>query len=147
MFDSLIAAMCEQGFARSGSSIQRPSHRAQLPDPLRAAGETLRRALAERPLEPPPRKELTPEISSQRALKFLIESGEVVEITSELVLSAAAVAQAMKQVKALITQHGPATVSELRQALGSSRRVVVPLLEYFDRTFVTVRRGDKRALR
>jgi selenocysteine-specific elongation factor len=147
VFDSLIAAMCEQGFARSGSSIQRPSHRAQLPDPLRAAGETLRRALAAQPLEPRPRKELTPDAASQRALKFLIESGEVLEITSELVLSSAAVAQATAQVKAFVTQHGPATVSDLRQALGSSRRVVVPLLEYFDRTFVTVRRGDKRALR
>jgi hypothetical protein len=38
-------------------------------------------------------------------------------------------------------------VSELRQVLGSSRRVVVPLLEYLDRTFVTIRRGDKRILR
>jgi selenocysteine-specific elongation factor len=147
VFDSLIAAMCEQGFARSGSSIQRPSHKAQLPDPLRAAGETLRRALAAQPLEPRPRKELTPDAASQRALKFLIESGEVLEITSELVLSTAAVAQATAQVKAFVTQHGPATVSELRQVLGSSRRIVVPLLEYFDRTFVTVRRGDKRALR
>jgi selenocysteine-specific elongation factor len=147
VFDSLIAAMCEHGFARSGSSIQRASHRAQLPDPLRAAGETLRQALAARPLEPPSRKELTPDAASQRALKFLIESGEVLEITNELVLSTEAVAEATAQVKAFVVQHGPATVSELRQALGSSRRVVVPLLEYFDRTFVTVRRGDKRALR
>jgi len=147
VFDSLIAAMCEQGFARSGSSIQRASHRAQLPDPLRAAGETLRQALAARPLDPPSRKDLTPDAASQRALKFLIESGEVLEITTELVLSTATVAKATEQVKAFVIQHGPATVSELRQVLGSSRRVVVPLLEYFDRTFVTVRRGDKRALR
>ena len=38
-------------------------------------------------------------------------------------------------------------MSELRQALGSSRRVVVPLLEHLDRTFVTLRQGDKRTLR
>ena len=47
----------------------------------------------------------------------------------------------------VITAADAATVSELRQSLGSNRRVVVPLLEYLDRTFVTVRRGDKRALR
>ena len=139
--------MCEQGFARSGSTMQRATHRAQLPEPLQAAGETLRRALAAQPLEPPSRKELAADAASQRALKFLIESGEVVEITGELVMSTAAVAQATAQVKAFVARHGPATVSELRQALGSSRRVVVPLLEHLDRTFVTVRRGDKRALR
>ncbi len=62
-------------------------------------------------------------------------------------MRAAAVAQATAQVRALIGKQGPATVSDLRQALGSSRRIVVPLLEYLDRTFVTLRQGDKRALR
>ncbi len=147
LIDALIAALSEQGFARSGSVIQRASHRAQLPEPLRAVGEDLRRSLTARPLEPPSRKELTPDAASQRALKFLIDSGEVVEISAELVMSAAAVAQATAQVKAFVTKNGPATVSDLRQSLGTSRRVVVPFLEYLDRTFVTVRQGDKRGLR
>jgi selenocysteine-specific elongation factor len=147
VFDALIAQVCEGGFVRSGSVIRRASHRAQLPDPLRTTGETLRRALSAQPLEPPSRKELTPDVPSQRALKFLIDSGEVIEISAELVLSAAAVAQATAHVRAFVAKHGPATVSELRQSLGTSRRVVVPLLEYLDRTFVTVRLGDKRALR
>jgi selenocysteine-specific elongation factor len=147
LFDSLIASLSEQGFTRSGSIVLRASHRARLPEPLRAAGETLRRALAAQPLEPPSRKELTPDAATQRALKFLIDSGEVVEISADLVLSASAAAQATASVKAFLAKHGPATVSELRQSLGSSRRVVVPLLEYLDRTFVTVRHGDKRALR
>jgi hypothetical protein len=68
---------------------------------------TLRRALSAQPLEPPSRKELAPDAPSQRALKFLIESGEVIEIGSELVLSAAAVAQATAQVKAFVAKHGP----------------------------------------
>jgi selenocysteine-specific elongation factor len=147
LFDALIASLSDEGFARSGSVIQRAAHRAQLPEPLRAAGETLRRTLSAQPLEPPSRKELTPDVASQRALKFLVESGEVVEISAELVLSTSAVAQATAHVKAFIAKHGPATVSDLRQRLGSSRRVVVPFLEYLDRTFVTVRHGDRRALR
>jgi selenocysteine-specific elongation factor len=147
LFDPLIAALTGQGFSRSGSVIQRAAHRAQLPDPLRAAGETLRRTLTTLPLEPRPRKELTPDAASQRALKFLIENGEVVEINAEFVMGADAVAEATARVKAFVAKNGPATVSDLRQSLGSSRRVVVPLLEYLDRTYVTVRQGDKRALR
>ena len=84
---------------------------------------------------------------SQRALRFLIETGEVVEINAELVMSAQGVAQATDVIRTFIREHGPATVSDLRQALGTSRRVVVPLLEYLDRTFVTLRQGDKRTLR
>ena len=62
-------------------------------------------------------------------------------------MAARSVAQATETVRKFISEHGPSTVSDLRQALGSSRRVVVPLLEYLDRTFVTLRQGDKRVLR
>jgi selenocysteine-specific elongation factor len=147
VFDTLVAKLAEQGLVRSGSVIHRVTHRARLPEPLRAAGAALRQRLAARPLEPPSRKELTPDAASERALRFLIGTGEVVEISAELVMSAAAVAQAVAQARTFIGQHGPATVSELRQLFGSSRRIAVPLLEYFDRTFVTLRQGDKRTLR
>ena len=36
------------------------------------------------------------------------------------------------------------TVSAFREALGTSRKYALPLLEHFDRTGVTVRRGDLR---
>jgi selenocysteine-specific elongation factor len=45
-----------------------------------------------------------------------------------------------------ISTNGPATVSELRQALESSRRTMVPFLEKMDRQSVTRRVGDKRSL-
>jgi selenocysteine-specific elongation factor len=80
-------------------------------------------------------------------LRFLIEAGEAIEISADLVMGAAAVREATAIVTQFINRHGASTVSELRQALGSSRRVVVPFLEYLDRHFVTLRQGDKRALR
>jgi selenocysteine-specific elongation factor len=46
-----------------------------------------------------------------------------------------------------IARHGPSTVAELKTALGSSRRIVVPLLEYLDRAGLTARQGDRRILR
>ena len=147
MFDPLIVALCAQEFVRVGSVVRRAAHRPALPEPLQAAGAKLAQALAAKPLEPPSRKELTSDAVSQRALRFLIETGEVVEINAELVMSAQAVARASEMVRTFIHEHGPSTVSDLRQALGTSRRVVVPLLEYFDRTFVTLRQGDKRTLR
>ena len=147
LFDAVIARVCERGFVRSGSIIHRAAHRPQLPEPFRAAGETVRQVLATQPLEPPARKQLAPDAAAQRALRFLIDTGEVVEISTDLVISAAALSQAAEQVRAFIKQHGPATVSDLRQVVGASRRIVVPLLEYLDRTFVTLRQGDKRTLR
>jgi selenocysteine-specific elongation factor len=147
LFEPLIAGVCERGFQRAGAAIRRGSHRASLPDALHGAGAKLRQALAARPLDPPSRKELAADPAAQRALRFLIETGEVAEISADVVMTTASVVQATELVRTFIAAHGPATVSELRQALGSSRRVVVPLLEYLDRSFVTLRQGDKRTVR
>jgi selenocysteine-specific elongation factor len=46
-----------------------------------------------------------------------------------------------------ISKNGAATVSQLREALQSSRRVMVPFLEHLDSTGVTKRVGDGRELR
>jgi selenocysteine-specific elongation factor len=147
LFDPLISSLCQRELVRAGSFVRRASHRAELPEPLRAAGAKLGQALAAKPLDPPSRKELAPDAVSQRALRFLIETGEVVEINTELVMTASSMTQAIALIQAFIRGHGPSTVSELRQALGSSRRVIVPLLEHLDRTFVTLRQGDTRTLR
>jgi selenocysteine-specific elongation factor len=147
IFDGVVAHLCEGEFVRVGSVVRRATHRPALPEPLRAAGAKLVQALGARPFDPPSRKDLTPDALSQRALRFLIETGEVVEINAELVMAVQGVAQATDVIQRFLREHGPATVSDLRQALGSSRRVVVPLLEYLDRTFVTLRQGDKRTLR
>ena len=147
MFEPLVESLGREGFARAGALIRRASHKPALPQPLQAAGARIGEVLAGKLLDPPSRKELAPDPLSQRALRFLIDTGEVVEINADLVMAAAAVGRATELVRAFIRDHGPATVSDLRQALSSSRRVVVPLLEYLDRTFVTLRQGDKRALR
>ncbi|MEP7306465.1 MAG: selenocysteine-specific translation elongation factor [Acidobacteriota bacterium] len=147
LFDPLISSLCERDFVREGSFVRRASHRVELPEPLRAAGAKLAETLSLKPFDPPSRKELAPDVVSLRALRFLIETGEAVEISTELVMTVSSVAQATTLIRSFIRGHGPATVSELRQALGSSRRVIVPLLEYLDRTFVTLRQGDKRTLR
>jgi selenocysteine-specific elongation factor len=63
------------------------------------------------------------------------------------VMTAENVARAATLIRQFIRAHGPATVSDLRQALSSSRRVVVPLLERLDRDGVTSRQGEKRVLR
>jgi len=46
-----------------------------------------------------------------------------------------------------ISTKGPATASQLREKLGTSRRIIIPFLEYLDRVGVTQRIGDSRQLR
>ena len=117
-----------------------------LPPKLQAAGAKLRAALAAKPLEPPSRKELTPDVLAQQALRFLLETGEAAEIGPDLVM----LTEHYVRARDLIAQHlrrGPASASDLRQCLGTNRRVIIPLLERLDREGLTRREGDQRVLR
>jgi selenocysteine-specific elongation factor len=146
VFDVLISELGRNGFVRSGETIQRATHRPTLPDSLQASGARIRTALATKSFDPPSRKELAPDPLSQHALRFLCDTGEVVKITDDLFLGSEGFAKMRDAVITFIRGKGFATMSDLRQTLGSSRRVVVPFLERLDRDGVTRRMGDKRTL-
>jgi len=147
LFDELAGWMTRDGFERVGAQVRRAGFVPRLPPRLQAAGDRLRRRLAERPFDPPSRRELAPDSVAEQALRFLILSGEVIELTAgEQVIGAAAAARAAETARAHIRTNGPASVAAIKTALGSSRRVMVPLLEWMDRTGVTRRAGDLRVL-
>ena len=62
------------------------------------------------------------------------------------VLAAEAYAQAVEQIRAFLRRRGQATVSDLRQLLGCTRRIMVPLCEKLDKEGITRREGDVRKL-
>ena len=146
LFDALIGDLCAHGFTRGGTALQRSGHQRSLPPPLQRAGAEIRAALAAQPMLPPSRKELARTRPSQEALRFLVQTGEVVSLSDEVVLSAAGF-DAMKVRITQALRKAPATASELRQLLGTTRRVLVPLLEHLDRLGLTIREGERRRLR
>jgi selenocysteine-specific elongation factor len=147
VFDTMLEDLCRAGFALSGTDVKRVAHQPALPPALQAPGAKVRSALADKPLDPPSRKELASTPAAQQALRFLVQSGEVVELGPELVLLSTSYARARELIRTYLQQHTSATVSELKQAVGASRRVVVPLLERLDREGVTRRQGDLRTLK
>ena len=146
VFEALIADLCVKDFIRKGSAIARISHRPLLPADLEPVERKIRESLLHKPFDPPPRREIEPDRRAQQVLRFLIDSGEVIEVGPDAVLLRDNFQQMKARITEFISKHGPATVSELRQALESSRRIMVPLLERLDRDGVTRRVEDKRIL-
>jgi selenocysteine-specific elongation factor len=146
VFEALIAELCADDFVRKGSAIARTSHQPVLPARLQPAEGKVRAALLQKPFDPPPRREIEPDRGAQHVLRFLIESGEVIEVGSDAVLLRENFERMRGRIIEFISKNGPATVSELRKALESSRRIMVPLLERLDRDGVTRRVEDRRVL-
>ena len=146
VFEALIADLCVKDFVRKGSAIARISHRPLLPAELRVVERKIREALSGKPFDPPSRREIETDRHAQQVLRFLTETGDLSEIGSDVVLLRENFERMKHEVADFIARNGPATVSELRKALESSRRIMVPFLEKLDRDGVTRRMGDKRWL-
>jgi selenocysteine-specific elongation factor len=147
LLEPLTVSLAAIGFIRSGRHFRHVAHRPALPPQLQAAGARLRAALARNPVEPPGVAELITSPLDRQALKFLTDTGEAVQLDEKAVL----LSDALESLRGIITTHlartGGATASDLRVVTGTTRRILIPLLERMDREGVTRRDGDFRRLR
>ncbi len=146
LFNAIISELTRNGFVRFENQIARVSHRPSLPLELLSVAENIRAALSARPFDPPDRKALSQGRNLQQALRFLINKGEIVDVSREIVVLRGAAEQMQNTIADFLSEKGSATASQLRQKIGTTRRVIIPFLEYLDRTGVTRRIGDERVL-
>jgi selenocysteine-specific elongation factor len=101
-------------------------------------------------LAPPTEKELLTELgvrpeALQAILTVCVEDHTLVSLGSGFYYTPSALDAARDLCTARLRQ-GPATVSQLREVWGVSRKHGIPLCEYFDGRGITVRSGDLRQL-
>ncbi|GAA1846513.1 hypothetical protein GCM10009836_27600 [Pseudonocardia ailaonensis] len=110
-----------------------------LPSALTGALASLREALRENPFAAPDAERLTELGLGRRELATLVRAGELLAVGEGVVLLPDAPERAVGVLRGLRSEF---TLSEARQALRTSRRVAVPLLELLARTGHTRRTGD-----
>ncbi len=76
----------------------------------------------------------------------LAQSGEIVRV-KDLLFDGAALRGIQEKLVSFLAKRGEVTVPEFKEMTGLSRKYIIPLLEHFDATKVTLRVGDKRVLR
>jgi selenocysteine-specific elongation factor len=110
-----------------------------LPGRVRAAFEAVRADLAADPFRAPEADRLAELGLGSRELAALVRAGELIAIADGVVLLPDAPDRAVE----LLRDLGPTfTLSEARQALGTTRRVAVPLLEHLARTGRAIRADE-----
>jgi selenocysteine-specific elongation factor len=104
---------------------------------------SLREELAASPFRAPEAGRLRELGLDRKAIAAAARAGLLLRIAPELVLAPGADVQAAR-VLARLPQ--PFTTAQARQALDTTRRVAIPLLEYLDRASVTRRLPDDRRM-
>lgn len=152
LFNSLLTLLAGEGrlVVRSGV-VAAPDFQVE----FRGANADLRckvlEMLALDPFSPPDLAELAEQLREgpdrmNELVNALDNLGEVVKVSGDIALTADAFQQAKQKVVGTIRQKGSLTLADLRDALQTSRKYALPILEYLDAQRVTVRKGDVRVL-
>ncbi|WP_439030072.1 selenocysteine-specific translation elongation factor [Gordonia terrae] len=124
----LPAVISDAGLSSSDGHLSAPGHIPSLGD-AEDAILALERRLTEHPFRAPESDDLSALGLGGRELAGAERLGRILRLRDGVVLLPTAPALAMRTLAAL---DQPFTTSAARQALGTSRRVVIPLLEYLD---------------
>lgn len=150
-FDALLGYAVEQGSASiTAGLISHPKAGAGARQIEQQAAEQLQKTLTLSAKTPPNLTDLISQSGldstlAHRALGFLEKQGMVRKIGRDFYFESTALTSLESAVRDRLAA-GPATAADLKEAMGTSRKYAIPLLEYFDAQGITRREGDTRIL-
>lgn len=129
-----------------GKILRLPGHSVQFSAQEQAAVSELLARIQADPVNTPSVKESV-EMVGEAVLQALLEQGELVQVSGDVLFDAATYDHLVVQVETYINKQGSITVAQARDLFGTSRKYVLALLEYLDSIGITRREGDQRLLR
>ena len=121
------------------------SHRIELEDNEKIVVDQLLLKFDSNPYAPPSLKETKQEIGDD-LVRFLLESGALVQVSEDVLFKADTYGEMVDRVKEDLKENGTLTVADVRDKFDTSRKYALALMEHLDAVGVTVREGDLRRL-
>jgi selenocysteine-specific elongation factor len=149
VFAEVLGLLADEGrIVERGGEVALATHKQLLSAEQETVINPFLRELESQPFNPPPLAELLRRYPLTPALlQYLVADGRIVRVNEDTVFARSAYDQAVSLLRAHLTVHRTLTVAAARDLLGSSRRYVLPLLEWMDAQKITRRVGDDRILR
>jgi selenocysteine-specific elongation factor len=146
LFEQLVR---EKQLAAVGPNFGPADLQVQLTKAQIAARTKILELVTQAALAPPTVKELAAAVNQKSEqvevlLSLCVEDGLLVRASEELYFTPAALDGGRRRCREFLATNGPATMSQLREAWGVSRKFSVPLCELFDSRGWTLRDGDLR---
>jgi len=129
-----------------GMLVKLSTHQVEFSPAQQAKVDALMSRFKQAPFSPPTVKECQ-EALDEKIYQALLDLGELVQLSVDVVFRQPDYQQAVEDIRALINQYGSVTLAQARDHWNTSRRYVQALLEYMDAQGVTMRKGDARVLK
>lgn len=148
-FSAILPALASEGrLVVSEANLRLPDYAPTLDERQAVLADAVENEYRAAGANPPLGSDISRRYGSEgmEIIALLVEQGKLIRIGGDLQFHTEAIEQARSSLRSYLQEHGGITVSQFRDLIGSSRKYVVPLLEYFDDTKVTRRSGDQRVL-
>jgi selenocysteine-specific elongation factor len=138
--------------AREGNLLRLPGHTVHLRDEEHQMVERIKSLLGANPVSPPDLPSLERQLGLERAklgevIRLMERQRAIVRVSADLYFLAESLEGLTRTLRERWTDNREITPAAFRDAVGTTRKYAIPLLEYFDRTGITIRRGETRRLR
>jgi selenocysteine-specific elongation factor len=84
---------------------------------------------------------------AEQVMNLLVDEGLMIKVKEDLFYHHQHISQLQDRLVEHLSSHEEISTPQFKDMTGASRKYVIPLLEYFDRTKLTIRIGDIRKLR
>lgn len=144
--EAMARAAAQETLVESESIVRLPEHIVRFSPDQQQAIDHLLREFQRTPYMTPSSKDSVSAVGEDVVLA-LIETGQLVRLSPDVLLLAETYRELVTWVKNYISEHGSVNVAQVRDALNTSRKYALALLEYLDDQRITRRVGDDRVLR
>jgi selenocysteine-specific elongation factor len=145
--NEVVEALVAEGrLLADGPVVRLPGHAERLDPAQLALRDRVERAVGEAGVGLLGNAALAELGADRKATALLVRMGVLVAVGPAGYLGRSTLEQAVETLRRSFPDGRPFAVTEAKEALGTTRRTAIPLLEHLDRTGVTVRLGDLRRL-
>lgn len=147
LFDQVVDKLAEEALLlQQGSLVWAVEHKVILSPEDEARVTPILAEFNTNPFSPPDISQLKMQIGSD-LLEGLLSSQKLIAVSDQVLFTPQALKQMREWVRETIQAKGQLSLAEFRDHFKTSRKYAAAVLEYFDATGFTYRKGDVRGLR
>ena len=153
LFNSALRSLDNAGKIRiERENVRLAAHQVNLADDLEELKEKIAGRYRTAGLSPPLTKDVIEEAGTQKkaartVLSLLLNEGRLIKVSEDLYFDGTALAGLREDYRQFLLRTEKASPAGFRELTGLSRKFTIPLMEYFDKSKLTIRVGDHRILR
>jgi selenocysteine-specific elongation factor len=156
--ESRVLAFILDRLAKSGRAVierdvvRLAEHQVSLAGDFEAIENKLTEVIAAAGAMPPYFKDVSAQLPGgpqqhKEVLDHLVKKGRLVKVKTDLYYDRAVLDELWSKARDILKTQGELTTPGFKDAVGLSRKYLIPILEHFDARGLTMRIGDKRVLR